>query len=277
MTMKTMKLAAAFAVLCAASPAFAGKGGSAALISSAIQSGSTDAIIAEVERTEALMCPDCIQLVTNLTEDNRYAVREVAAWWFAKRPGLNVLMTSQMLDDLKYGDAVHVRNAADYLGGVVSHNSIPALTDAMNRGNLTADAKLAIVRAIRVMTNKAGNAILVVGMSDADAGVRAASAAAWREISGQVGAAPVVGLLTDGDANVRAQAAQVVGAMGEVNAHGALEVLVVNDADPVVRRNAAWALGKLGQASSRTALTTATLDKSGLVRNFAQVALTQLH
>ena len=141
--MKNLKLAAVAVAICTASPAFAGKGGSAGLIADAIRSGSTDAIIAEVERTEALMCPDCVTLVTNLTEDSRYAVREVAAWWFAKRPAANLHMTAQMLDDLKYGDAVHVRNAADYLGGVVSHPSIPALTDAMNRGGMSADAKIA--------------------------------------------------------------------------------------------------------------------------------------
>ena len=73
---------------CSCTPAFAGKGGSAALITQAIHSGSTDAIIAEVERTEALMCEDCVTHGDRLTEDNRYAVREVAAWWFAKRPAL---------------------------------------------------------------------------------------------------------------------------------------------------------------------------------------------
>src|SRR5215813_6868201 len=123
MTMKTMKLAAAFAVICAASPAFAGKGGSAGLIASAIHSGSTDAIIAEVERTEALMCPDCTQLVTNLLEDNRYAVREVAAWWFAKRPGLKDMMVPGFEQDLKTGNTIAVRNAADFLGRTMNFKS----------------------------------------------------------------------------------------------------------------------------------------------------------
>ena len=45
------------------SPAFAGKGGSAAAIRDAINSRSQDAIIAEVERAESLMCGDCVTLV----------------------------------------------------------------------------------------------------------------------------------------------------------------------------------------------------------------------
>ena len=87
----TTKLAAVM-VMALATPALAGKGGSAGLMSQAIHSGSTDAIIAEVERTEGLMCEDCVQMVTNLTADSRYAVREVAGWWFAKRPALRDML-----------------------------------------------------------------------------------------------------------------------------------------------------------------------------------------
>ena len=55
-----------------------------------------------------------------------------------------------------------------------------------------------------------------------------------------------------------------------------LEALVIGDADPIVRRNAAWALGKLGQTSSRQALTSASTDKSGLVRMTARAALASI-
>src|SRR5690349_4793373 len=111
--MKTMtKLTAVALTLCAATAANAGKGGSNALIADAVASGSQDAIIAEVERAEGLMCDACIQTVTNLTEDNRYAVREVAAWWFGKRPGLARMMAEQFESDLtNNADSIHVRNA----------------------------------------------------------------------------------------------------------------------------------------------------------------------
>ena len=270
------KLAAVAFLVCVASPAYAGKGGSAASIQQAIASTSQDAIIAEVERTEGLMCAECVQLVTNLTEDNRFAVREVAAWWFAKRPALKDLMVSQMKDDLVYGDSMHVRNAADFLGAVVQYDALPNLRTAITRGNLSTDAKLAIVRAVGFMAHLSGNSILTTAMGDQDAAVRAAAIVAWRDVLGQTSVAPIEPLLSDGAARVRAQAATVIGAYGDANARATLEQLVTSDPDVFVRRNAAWALGQIGSAASRDALLTASQDKSGLVSGFAKAALAQL-
>jgi len=276
--MKTisMKLAAVAFLALAASPAFAGKGGSAGQIKAAIQSGSVDAITAEIERTESLTCSECVQLVTNLLEDNRYSVREVAAWWFAKRPALKDMVATTMLDDLQSGSTIKVRNAADFLGRTMTYTSLPALRATMHRDNLGTDAKLALVRAVSYIGNLGGNEVLTTAMADSDASVRAAAATAWRDILGQTSATPVAGLLTDSDAGVRAAAATVVGGMGHVAAAAQLEVMVVGDADPVARRNAAWALGKLGQQSSRVALAKASTDKSGLVRMVARASLASL-
>jgi HEAT repeat protein len=260
-----------------ASPAYAGKGGSAGLIRTAIQSGSVDAITAEVERAESLTCSECVQLVTNLLEDNRYSVREVAAWWFAKRPALKDMVATTMVDDLTSGSTIKVRNAADFLGRTVTYTALPTLRAAIHRDGIGPEGKLAMVRAVSYMGHIGGDPVLVTAMADGDAGVRAAAATAWRDILGQTDAAPVAGLLADSDANVRAAAATTVGGMGHVAAAAQLEVLVVGDSDAVVRRNAAWALGKLGQSSSREALTKATQDKSGLVRMTARVALSSLH
>jgi HEAT repeat protein len=258
------------------SSALAGKGGSNALIKAAVASGSQDAIIAEVERTEGLMCSECVQTVTNLTEDSRFPVREVAAWWFAKRPALEKLMAAQMIDDLKLADAWHVRNAADFLGAAVEYTALPALRVAITRSDLTTEAKLAIVRAVGYLGHIDGNGILQHAMADADPTVRAAAIVAWRDVLGQTSVAPVEPLLADSDANVRAHAATVVGAYGDPNARAALEQLVVADPSDVVRRNAAWALGKIGSIASRQALTTASADSSGLVRGVAKAALATL-
>ena len=257
--------------------ALAGKNGSNAKIVTAIQSNSTDAILAEVERAEALMCEECIQTITNLTEDNRFAVREVAAWWFAKRPPLRELMASQMIDDLANGDSFHVRNAADFLGAVREYTALPALRTTITRSGLSSEAKLAIVRAVGFMAHLSGNSILQTAMGDADPTVRVAAITAWRDVLGQLSVTPIESRLGDSDARVRAEAATVLGAYGDANVTGALEQLVASDSDPFVRRNAAWALGKIGQASSRAALTKATSDHSGLVRLVAQASLASLH
>ena len=277
--MKTIgtKLAAAALTLCAfAVPTFAGKGGSNAKIVAAVQSGSTDAIIAEVERAEGLVCDDCIQTVTNLTEDNRYPVREVAAWWFAKRPGLAKVMADQFKTDLVGGDSIRVRNAADFLGSVVDYTALPALRQAITRTGLTTDAKLAIVRAVGSLKHLDGNGILVTAMADTDATVRVAAIDAWRDVLGQVSVTPVESKLADGDAKVRAAAATVLGAYGDRSVVSSLEQLVVTDTDPSVRRNAAWALGQIGSKDAAAALIQASNDKSGLVRLVAKASLANL-
>jgi HEAT repeat protein len=263
--------------LAAPSAALAGKGGSAAAIQAAVSTGSTDAITAELERAESLLCPDCIDTVTRLTEDPRFAVREVAAWWFARRPALKDMLAPQFLAELTTGDTIKVRNAADFLGRTRSFTALPQMRAAIHRSGLGVDARIALVRAVGFMAHTSGNEVLTTAMADADASVRAAAVAAWRDMLDQPSAQPVVPLLADPDANVRAQAAGVVGGMLEQSGRAALEDLVVRDPDPVVRRNAAWALGQLGNGASRAALTQASSDKSGLVRGVARAALAQLH
>jgi HEAT repeat protein len=272
-----IKLAAVAALALAPSMAFAGKGGSAAAIQTAVSSTSVDAIIAEVERAEGLNCADCIQIVTDLTEDARPAVREVAAWWFAKRPVLKDMLATQFSSDLPRGDTIKVRNAADFLGRTKTLTALPQLRAAIHRGDLGVEARLALVGAVRYMAHTGGNEVLITAMADADGSVRAAAVAAWREVLDQKTAQPVVARLGDGDARVRAQAAGVVGGMLEQSGRGALEALVTQDADPTVRRNAAWALGQLGSAGSRAALLQATTDRSGLVRGVARASLAALH
>jgi hypothetical protein len=274
--MKNLLKLAAVATLCIATPAFAGKGGSATKIRDAISSHSQDAIIAEVERAESLICGDCVTLVTGLTDDSRYEVRAVAAWWIAKRPGLKAQLAVGFKTDLVSGDSHHVRNAADFLGRSSTFDSLPQLRTAIHRTGLDSDAKIAIVRAVEHLANLGGNEVLTTAMTDGDAKVRAAAAATWREIRGQKGATPVVALLADSDAAVRAEAATAMGAMRETSAIATLETMVVRDASALVRKNAAWALGKLGAQSSRAALTTASADQSGLVRMTAKASLASI-
>jgi HEAT repeat protein len=272
-----IKIAAVAVLAFSAAPAQAGKGGSADAIAAAVASGSVDAIAAEIERAESLICDRCVQIVTGLTEDPRFAVREVAAWWFARRPALKDMLASEFTDDLPHGDTIQVRNAADFLGASRTFAAMPQLRATIHRTDLGVEARLALVRAVGAMAHTSGNEVLTTAMADPDATVRAAAVAAWRDMLDQKSAQPVVALLGDRDASVRAQAAGVVGGMVEQSARGALEAMVVGDPDPAVRRNSAWALGQLGNAASRAALVQATSDRSGLVRGVAKAALAQLH
>jgi len=275
--MKTMKkLVAVATLLGAATVAQAGKGGSATAIQSAMSSNGQDAIIAEVERTETLVCGQCVPLVTQLLGDDRYAVREVAAWWFAKRPGLQHQMALQMEASLQTGDSVAVRNAADFLGTTKEYKALPLLRATIQKGGLSVDARLALVRAAGYMAHTGGNPILVAGMADADAGVRAAAVYAYRDVLGQSDVTPVEPLLSDADPHVRAAAITVIGAYVDGNARGTLEQIVMTDANVQVRRDAAWALGKIGSSASRTALTAATHDASPIVVSVATASLASL-
>lgn len=276
--MKNIGIKIAAVALLAVAPqlALAGRGGSADAIQAAVRSTSIDAIVAEVERTEGLVCESCVDIMTRLTEDARYPVREVAAWWFAKRPVFRDMLASQFLADLPQGDTTRVRNAADFLGRTRTLAALPQLRAAIRRADIGVDARLALVRAVGYMGHRGGNEVLTAAMADGDAGVRAAAAVAWRDMLGQTTALPVVPLLGDRDANVRAQAAAVIGGMKEQGARATLEVLVTADPDPFVRRNAAWALGQLGNGASSAALLRATTDTSGLVRGVAKASLASL-
>lgn len=275
-TIKTIQIAAVAVLALAPASAWAGRGGSAAKIRAAVASGSVDAIVAEVERTEKLICNECVDLVTALTEDSRWEVREVAAWWFAKRVAFKDMLVPGFLDDLASGGTTKVRNAADFLGRSKTRAAIPQLIAAQRRADLGYDARYALVRAAAKLKTLEANPLLTAAMSDGDPRVRAAAVTAWRDMRGQTNAQPVLPLLGDSDAEVRGQAAVVAGAMGEQSTRVTLETLVVRDPDATVRRNAAWALGRLHNPASSGALLLASGDPSGLVRGVARAALAEL-
>ena len=278
MSKNTLKLLVAALTTCAlATPAFAGRGGSAAKIQNAINSTSQDAIIAELERAERLVCDACIAPVLTLLDDERYEVREAAAWWFARRPVMKVALTNQALADLEGSDSTMARNAADILGTFRKSSAVEALSTAALRQDLSAEARHAAVRALGTIGYRTATPALEAAMADSDASVRLQALESWIAIRGQSGAAPAVALITDGDATVRAKAAAVVGEMREASARTALEQQLASDEDPKVRRNAAWALGQIGDRASRDVLEDAVDDPSSLVRMTAKAAIYKLH
>lgn len=276
----TKKLQAAImacALVMGAAPwATAGRGGSNSRIQNAVNSGSSAAIIAEIERAERLVCGGCIDTVMALLDDDRYEVREVAAWWFARRPAQKKEIIERSLAHLAGDDSIKARNAADALGAFEDPAAISALAAAAQRTELSAEARMHAVRALGDIGHGAATPALASAMQDADAGVRLAAVRAWLDIRQQAGAEPVVPLLSDGDVRVRRKAAAVVGSLRDAGARTALEDVLAGDDDPAARRNAAWALGRIGDAASRAALEAATSDPSPLVRVSARAALRNL-
>lgn len=260
-------------VLGLSSPAHAGRGGSSSRIQNAVATGSVDAIIAEVERAERLTCDSCTPIVMDLLDNDRYELREVAAWWFARRAALRVQLHDRSVTDLAGSDSRLARNAADILGTFRHPNAIPALSTALARTDLSAEARASIAQALGTIGNQRGSVALATAMRDGDASVRLAAVTAWAKIRKQTNAAPVVALVGDANIEVRLAATAVVGGLRDGAARAALETAVVGDSDPGVRRNAAWALGQIGDPASRPALVTATTDTSALVRSTAKAAL----
>src|SRR2546423_13134793 len=89
-TNKTMKLTVVTFLgisLAAAGSAVAGRGSSPQAVQMAISSGSPDAIKAELERAEHLVCVSCVDMVRPLIDSPDQGIREVAAWWLARRGG----------------------------------------------------------------------------------------------------------------------------------------------------------------------------------------------
>jgi len=273
----TLLSAAASLVLVSTVPvAEAGRGGSSNRIKNAINGGSVSAIIAELERAERLVCSACIEPVMTLLDNKNYKLREVAAWWFARRAAHKTELTQRSFGYLVGSDSTMVRNAADILGTFRHPVAVPALTTALARTDISAEARAHIAKALGTIGHRDGKPALATAMSATDSQVRLEAVRAWLEIRRQSDAAPVIALVNDSDMKVRRKAAAVIGSLRDANGRAALEAQLTSDTDPVVRRNAAWALGRIGNAASRTVLQTATTDVSGLVRRTAKQAIRKL-
>src|SRR5258708_33986204 len=89
----------------------AGRGGSPSAIRSAIAANSSDAIQAELERAEYLVCAGCTDMVLPLVDHSSYRVRQVAAWWLARRATSKQVYVA-MLTRLGQPASVKTRNPA---------------------------------------------------------------------------------------------------------------------------------------------------------------------
>jgi HEAT repeat protein len=279
--MRALLFVTAFAAfLSALSPgaAEAGRGGSAQAIKSAITSNSVDAIAAELERAEYLVCAACTDLVAALVDHADYRVRKVAAWWLARR-GASRQVHTTMLQRLSQPDSVKARNAADVLGELGYPSSIPALSAAVANPIFDGDARAAMARALGSIGRPAAEAGLVGALGAPEPAVKIAALASLREVEGFRNAGLAAALLGDGDERVRAEAAITFGALRATTGAATLVSLLTSDPSPQVRKKAAWALGEM-RAPATTAAEAlqraATSDSDALVRSIAAAAISKL-
>ncbi len=277
----TMKLATVTTflglTLALAGTASAGRGGSPGAIRNAINSGSVDAIAAELERSEFLVCGACIDMVKPLVDNPNYKVRQVAAWWLARRAVARTVRV-EMLTRLSQPDSTAARNAADILGELHTVTSIPALGAALSNPIYSGEARAAMARALGTINRPAVVAHLTTGLTAPEAEVRLASLKALQGVTGLHDGTAVAPLVADADVGVRAEAAMTLGALRARAGTDAL-VTALGDASPAVRKQAAWALGRVGASASVAGPAlgaVAANDPSPFVRSLAAVSLTQL-
>jgi HEAT repeat protein len=259
-------------------PARAGQGSSPQAVASAIASGSPDAIKAELERAEHLVCGACVDYVLPLIDDPDAGIREVAGWWLIRR-GASRPVFRDMLTRLGEPSSIRARNAADILGAFALPQAIPALGAALSNPVFTPEARAAMAAALGKIHRPEAAAPLGAALADSVPEVRAAALAALRHIDGFRDGQVAVPLLTDADPAVRVQAIFTVAERGTAAAALPLVGLLQSDPSASVRRRAAWALGRihapaaiaaepLGQAASS--------DASPFVRSLARASLAAL-
>jgi HEAT repeat protein len=262
----------------AAGEAQAGRGSSPQAIQMAINSGSPDAIKAELERSEWLVCAACSDMVTPLLDSNDQQIRQVAAWWISRR-GISRQVRVQMIARLSQPDSTAARNAADVLGEFHYVSSIPALGAALSNPIYSGEARAAMARALGTINRPDVVAPLTAALGSDNAQVKAASLVALRAITGMRDGTAVVPLVSDADASVRAEAASTLGTFRASAGTDALVSALRNDSSATVRSRAAWALGAVSasRTSAGPALEAAAAnDASPAVRSLAATALTRL-
>jgi hypothetical protein len=263
--------------LAGARSANAGMGGSPSAIQQAISANSVDAIKAELERAEFLVCAACVDLVTPLIDHPDQRVRQVAAWWLARRAVAKQIQVS-MITRLSQPDSTAALNAADVLGEFHYVSSIPALGAALSNPTFSGSARAEMAQALGTIGRPAGTQYLTAALGDSDPQVRTASLVALRSIHGNRDGSVATPLVADADPGVRQTAVVTIGMFKYAGGASAL-VAALGDPSQNVRKKAAWALGEIGASSSVAgpALQNAAAnDTSPLVRSLARAALTKL-
>ena len=275
-------------VLALSSPAFAGFGSSSVALKAAVQSGSVDAIVAELEKAEELPSQGAIAVVLPLVDHDSWRVRDAAGWWLTRR-GVRTQVIANMTARLSGSDPIAARNAGDVLAAMRDFSTVPALSAFLAKP-LDEDSGVAVAKALGAIGHPSALSALNGGLGSTLAGVRAQSAASLRDLRAPKGTtvaasyAPLLPLVADGDANVRLQSIQTIGFIGgagKVTATPAvitaLSAAATGDPAAVVRKAAAWALGELKDGSARAALMQVQAnDTDSLVRSIASAALANL-
>ena len=204
------------------SPAFAGFGSSAVAIKAAVQSGSVDAIVAELERAEELPSHGAIDVVLPLVDHDSWRVRDAAGWWLTRR-GVRTQVIASMTARLQGSDPLAARNAGDVLARHARLLDAAGAVGAISPSRSTRTrasrwrARIGAIGHPTALTGAQRGARLVAGRrARAGGGVAARSARAARAPRWPASTAALLPLArATRDANVRRQAVLTIGFIGQ--------------------------------------------------------------
>jgi HEAT repeat protein len=248
-------------------------------IKSVAASGAPMAIWEALEHGEKVECLDCIPAVENLLYDANARTREISAWWLRRRmfgvfgDGEVYQRTIQTLA----GDGSALKRAyAAYALGEFLHTAGIAPVATALKGDADAGVRAAAAAALGRLNDDGGGA-LAAAFGDGDAGVKLAALKSSTRINAFSGIAQVASMLGDGDANVRRRTLEALDTFHAKDAIASVLSIAKNDPDAGVRAAACHALGTFGDASARDTLNAiAGGDASTLVRDMAQIALRKI-
>jgi HEAT repeat protein len=246
----------------------------------AIQAGNANptALEAMLEYGERVECHECVPLLQRqLLASNNVRVRQIAAWWLARRPiefsGVFHAVRTTLASD---PDATNRARAAEALGGFREPNGAIYLREALSDTDV--GVRVAAVRSLGELYTPMGNQAITVALTDSDPAVREAAAAQTIRVSYFQDGDSLLGLLADTSAAVQRRAALAVGTLRVAEAVPALAAILSGSGDTSLRQAAAWALGRIGGSAAQSALTAQQgTETQSLVRDAIGIALRMRH
>lgn len=244
-------------------------------LENAVRSGSPSRLVGMLEYGERVECYSCIPLLEErLLTDGNSEVREIAAWWLARRPFgfASVYHDIRMVleDD---ADPVRRARAAEALGNFAAPSGVTFLGAALTTDTDSA-VRVAAIHGIAEINSPEGLPFITAALGDSDAAVQAAALQMVTHVRFFDDYDAIIPLLAHGDSTMRRRAATVVGSLRVDAAVTALAAMLRGDTDIGARREAAWALGRIGGAAAETALSEVLASAPPAeVRNAINVAL----
>lgn len=244
-------------------------------LENAIRVGSPTLLTSMLEYGERVECHTCVPMLERrLLEDSNSDVREISAWWLARRPfGFAAVYHDIRTVLASDADATRRARAAEALGNFADPHGIDHLGTAFMT-DTASEVRVAAVHGIAEINAPEGLPFISLALADADPGVRAAALTMITRINFFDDYDALIPLLADTDGTMRRRAATVVGSLRVGAAVAGLAAMLRGDVDVSARREAAWALGRIGGAEATSALTeVAASSPPAEVRNAINVAL----